>query len=145
MDTSKASQTSNIQFHTYQHSHAWLIFFILLKSNLFFAQISKNKPTNPSPYLHADVHLPPTRYVPAKPKATESNPARDIAITTTTSTIAPDTTIVPPVSPATKKRLLIRLEVEEGKLVSESYQYTDWLTGTVYHASVCSVRVCQLN
>lgn len=73
--------------------------------------------------MHADVHLPPTRYVPAKPKATEPTPVRDIAVTT--PTIAPDTTIVPPVSPATKKRLLIRLEVEEGKLVSESYQYTD--------------------
>ncbi|XP_004575241.1 keratin, type II cytoskeletal 8 isoform X1 [Maylandia zebra] len=71
----------------------------------------------------SDVHLPPTRYVPAKPKATEPTPVRDIAVTT--PTIAPDTTIVPPVSPATKKRLLIRLEVEEGKLVSESYQYTD--------------------
>ncbi|XP_005945560.1 keratin, type II cytoskeletal 8 isoform X1 [Haplochromis burtoni] len=71
----------------------------------------------------SDVHLPPTRYVPANPKATEPTPVRDIAATT--PTIAPDTTIVPPVSPATKKRLLIRLEVEEGKLVSESYQYTD--------------------
>ncbi|XP_005752953.1 keratin, type II cytoskeletal 8-like isoform X1 [Pundamilia nyererei] len=66
----------------------------------------------------SDVHLPPTRYVPANPKATEPTPVRDIAATT-------PTTIVPPVSPATKKRLLIRLEVEEGKLVSESYQYTD--------------------
>lgn len=63
--------------------------------------------------------------MPAKPKATEPTPVPNIAITTTTPTIDPDTTIVPPVSPATKKRLLIRLEVEEGKLVSESYQYTD--------------------
>ncbi|CAI5689474.1 unnamed protein product [Oreochromis niloticus] len=73
----------------------------------------------------SDVHKPLRRYVPAKPKATEPTPVPNIAITTTTPTIDPDTTIVPPVSPATKKRLLIRLEVEEGKLVSESYQYTD--------------------
>ncbi|XP_030610017.1 intermediate filament protein ON3-like [Archocentrus centrarchus] len=67
-----------------------------------------------------DVHLPLMRHVPDKTKAAEPTPVPD-----TTPIITPDTTTIPPVSPATRKRLLIRLEVEGGKLVSKSYQYTD--------------------
>ncbi|KAI3365992.1 hypothetical protein L3Q82_009824 [Scortum barcoo] len=65
--------------------------------------ISKNKPTNPSPYLHADVHLP------EKPRAPEPN------------VVPPTITIIPPA----KKRLLIRVEVEAGRVVSESSHYTE--------------------
>ena len=109
MDTVKKN-TQELH-HTYQHSHDWFMFCVPLKSNLSFAQISKNKPTNPSPYLHADVHLPEK-----EPRAPEP-------------TVVPATTIIPPEYPASKKRLLIRVEVEAGKVVSESSHYTeDWLT-----------------
>lgn len=80
----------------------------------FATQISKNKTTNPSPYLHADVHLP------EKPGAPEPT------IVPATTFIPKDTVIPPvPVCPYSKKRLLIRVEVEAGKVVSESSHYTE--------------------
>lgn len=67
--------------------------------------MSKNKPTNPSPYLHADVKPP------EKPRAPEPTvtPATPILVTDT----------------ASKKRLVIRVEVEAGRVVSESSHYTE--------------------
>ncbi|KAG8004556.1 Keratin [Nibea albiflora] len=65
------------------------------------------------PYLHADVHQP------EEPRAPEPS-------------IIPATTVIPeiPVSnpaayPASKKRLLIRVEVEQGRIVSEISHYTE--------------------
>lgn len=73
---------------------------ITLKSNLSSAQISKNKQTNPSAYLHSEVHLP------EKPQAPE--PPAD-----------------PADSPLFKKFLLIRVNVEKGRVVSESSHYSE--------------------
>lgn len=75
-------------------------------------QISKNKPTNPSPCLHADAPLPSKTCPPEKPREPEP-------------TIIPATTFTPPEYPASKKMLLIRVEVEAGKVVSESCHYTE--------------------
>lgn len=83
------------------------------------AQISKNKnkPTNPSPYLHADVHLQPTQ----QHHPLEKPPDPEITVVTAT-TIVPEDSVT---RPASKKRLLIRVEVEAGRVVSESSCYTD--------------------
>ncbi|XP_069020098.1 keratin, type II cytoskeletal 8-like isoform X1 [Embiotoca jacksoni] len=56
-----------------------------------------------------EVHLPPQQHLPEKPQA--AKPA-----------FVPATTIIPPFA---KKRLLIRVEVEEGRVVSESSCYSD--------------------
>ncbi|KAK2856956.1 hypothetical protein Q5P01_005691 [Channa striata] len=58
------------------------------------------------------------KHLPEKPPA----PAPIIVPPTTT---VPATTVVPPAFPASKKRLLIRVEVREGRVVSESSRYTE--------------------
>lgn len=88
------------------------MFYVPLKRNLSFVQMSKNKPTNPSPYLHADVQLP------EKPRAPEPTVTPATPITGTD-------TVIPPAYPTSKKRLLIRVEVEAGRVVSESSHYTE--------------------
>lgn len=100
---------------------------VTLKSKLSFAQISKNKPTNPSPYLHADVHLPSKPYLPEKqqlPSKPEKPQAQEPTIVPPT-TIIPADTDIPEVCPVSKKRLLIRVQVESGRVVSESSHYTE--------------------
>ncbi|XP_008303136.1 intermediate filament protein ON3-like isoform X2 [Stegastes partitus] len=58
-----------------------------------------------------------------KQRLTEK-PQESIPVPTATTDI-PATTIIPPECPASKKRLLIRVEVEAGRVVSESSHYTD--------------------
>ncbi|XP_033481142.1 keratin, type II cytoskeletal 8-like isoform X2 [Epinephelus lanceolatus] len=55
---------------------------------------------------NADVHLPSKQHLPEKPRG-------------------PEPTMFPAAYPASKKRLLIRVEVEEGRVVSESSHYTE--------------------
>ncbi|XP_037618301.1 keratin, type II cytoskeletal 8-like isoform X1 [Sebastes umbrosus] len=76
------------------------------RMNDLMRNISKNNPTNPSPYLHIDARLPLKQHLPEKPRS-------------------PKPTVVPAAYPASKKRLLIRLDVEEGRVVSESSHYTE--------------------
>lgn len=91
-----------------------------LKPNFSFAQMSKkNKPTNPSPCLHADT-LPRGKL-----------PTPDSCITPLTSHIERTDPAAPEVVEAAdascRKRLLIRVQVEGGRVVSESSHYTeDW-------------------
>ncbi|KAM6892880.1 keratin, type II cytoskeletal 8-like [Lycodopsis pacificus] len=61
---------------------------------------------------NGDVHLPLKQHLLEKPRAPEptQNPAG---------------TLIPAVDPASKKRLLIRVEVEEGRVVSESSHYAE--------------------
>lgn len=112
------------------------MFCVPLKSNLSFAQISKNKSTNPSPYLHADDHLPSKKHLPQRPRTPEPTvvPATTVIPESTiipTAPVTPATTIIlatahiPPMYPTSKKRLLIRVDVEEGRVVSESSHYTE--------------------
>ncbi|XP_036946593.1 keratin, type II cytoskeletal 8-like isoform X2 [Acanthopagrus latus] len=74
---------------------------------------------------HSDVHLPVKPRAPGRtiiPPTTSKRP-------TTTSVLADDIipagTVTPPEDPASKKRLLIRVQVEAGRVVSESSHYTD--------------------
>ncbi|CAB1327725.1 unnamed protein product [Coregonus sp. 'balchen'] len=62
-----------------------------------------NKPTNTSPCLHADIDFPSKPLLTLKP--------------------LPLDTVAPPTIP--RKRVLIRIEVEEGKVVSKSSHYSD--------------------
>ncbi|XP_022621249.1 keratin, type II cytoskeletal 8-like isoform X1 [Seriola dumerili] len=64
---------------------------------------------------HGDVRLPSKQHLPETP------PAPEPAVVTAT-THNPADTVIPA---ASKKRLLIRVEVEAGRVVSESSQYTD--------------------
>ncbi|XP_031708106.1 keratin, type II cytoskeletal 8-like isoform X1 [Anarrhichthys ocellatus] len=61
---------------------------------------------------NGDVHLPLKQHLLEKPRAQE--PA-----------VVPAGTLIPAVYPASKKRLLIRVEVEEGRVVSESSHYAE--------------------
>lgn len=66
--------------------------------------------------MHADVHLQPKQQPPLeKPLDPETT------VTTATATDPKDSVA----QSASKKRLLIRVEVEAGKVVSESSCYTD--------------------
>ncbi|XP_042260590.1 keratin, type II cytoskeletal 8-like isoform X1 [Thunnus maccoyii] len=63
----------------------------------------------------ADVHLLSKKHLPERPRTPEP-------------TVVPPTTTIPATThmyPASKKRLLIRVEVEEGRVVSESSYYTE--------------------
>lgn len=73
----------------------------------------QNKPTNPSPCLHADIHPPD------KPRVPEPVVAPPTPIAGT------DPVIPAAVFPTSKKRLLIRLEVEAGRVVSQSSHYAE--------------------
>ncbi|MED6241178.1 hypothetical protein ATANTOWER_001715 [Ataeniobius toweri] len=110
-----------------------------LKSNLSFAQISKKQTTNPSPYLHAEVHLPERKHrkeekhlperenlrekhLQEKPPAVESTVVPNPSETLDPTQEPPAAT--PPSTPA-KKRLIIQLQVESGRVVSEFTQYSE--------------------
>ncbi|XP_053170249.1 keratin, type II cytoskeletal 8-like [Scomber japonicus] len=66
----------------------------------------------------ADAHQPFEKHLPERPRTSEPT----VVLATT---VIPATTHVPPMDPSSKKRLLIRVEVQEGKVVSESSHYTD--------------------
>lgn len=74
----------------------------------------QNKPTNPSPCLHADIHQPDK---PRVPDPIVAAPATPIA---GTDPVTPATAF-----PTSKKRLLIRVEVEGGRVVSQSSHYAE--------------------
>ncbi|KAM9766962.1 intermediate filament protein ON3-like isoform 1-T1 [Menidia menidia] len=67
---------------------------------------------------YSDVHRPEELQPPEKPQPPEPT-------TVPAPSIAPGTTITPPTFPISKKRLLIRVEVEAGRVVSESSHYAD--------------------
>ncbi|KAK5616482.1 hypothetical protein CRENBAI_010045 [Crenichthys baileyi] len=107
--------------------------------NLHKIKISKKQTTNPSPYLHAEVHLPERkhrqeeRHLPEreylrekhlqeKPPAVESTVVPNPSETLDPTQEPPAATA--PSTPA-KKRLLIRLQVESGRVVSEFTQYSE--------------------
>ncbi|XP_060888800.1 keratin, type II cytoskeletal 8-like [Labrus mixtus] len=61
---------------------------------------------------NADVHLPEKRQAPELTAVPET-------------TVTPEDTVTTPTCPASKKRVLIRVEVEEGRVVSESSHYSE--------------------
>ncbi|KAM8722638.1 keratin, type II cytoskeletal 8-like isoform 1-T1 [Acanthopagrus schlegelii] len=81
--------------------------------------------TNPSPYLHADVHLPVKPRAPGRTIIPPTTSKRPTTTSVPADDIIPAGTVTPPEDPASKKRLLIRVQVEAGRVVSESSHYTD--------------------
>lgn len=69
--------------------------------------------------MHLDVQLPSKHHPPETPK----EPAEPDAVPTAIPAIVP--TAIPLETLTAKKRLLIRVEVEAGRVVSESSHYTD--------------------
>ncbi|KAM7365516.1 hypothetical protein PAMP_016436 [Pampus punctatissimus] len=69
-------------------------------------------------HLHADVHLLSKKHLPERRRSPEPT-------VTPATTDIPEATHIPSIYPNSKKRLLIRVEVEEGKVVSESCHYTE--------------------
>ncbi|XP_038575823.1 keratin, type II cytoskeletal 8-like isoform X1 [Micropterus salmoides] len=79
---------------------------------------------------NAEVHLPLKQHLPKKPRAPEPTviPATTFIPADTVSpalALIPGDIFNPAVFPGSKKRLLIRVEVEEGRVVSESSHYTE--------------------
>lgn len=75
---------------------------------------NQNKPTNPSPCLHADIHLPDKPQVP-----------EPIVVAPATPIAGTDPVIPAATFPTSKKRLLIRVEVQGGRVVSQSSHYAE--------------------
>lgn len=74
----------------------------------------QNKPTNPSPCLHADIHPPD------KPRVPEP-----ILVAPATPVTGTDPVIPAAAFSTSKKRLLIRVEVEGDRVVSQSSHYAE--------------------
>lgn len=85
---------------------------VALNPNLSFTQISKTKPTNPPPYLHADFQLLAQRGAREKPQAPKP-----------TTIITPH--LIQAANPQAERRLLIKVHVEAGRVVAQSSHYTD--------------------
>ncbi|KAM8722639.1 keratin, type II cytoskeletal 8-like isoform 2-T2 [Acanthopagrus schlegelii] len=74
---------------------------------------------------HSDVHLPVKPRAPGRTIIPPTTSKRPTTTSVPADDIIPAGTVTPPEDPASKKRLLIRVQVEAGRVVSESSHYTD--------------------